>query len=66
MLHPPFLADFFPSTVRPHSCPEPTPQRHSPAGVFELKEEIEDKSLAYPSYYTRAFHGAFVPGGKIR
>ncbi|KAL4427656.1 hypothetical protein ABPG75_001745 [Micractinium tetrahymenae] len=27
------------------------------SGVFEIKEEIEDKALVYPSYYTRAFHG---------
>lgn len=27
------------------------------SGVFEIKDEIEDRSLAYPSYYTRAFHG---------
>ncbi|KAI7841687.1 hypothetical protein COHA_004554 [Chlorella ohadii] len=25
--------------------------------VFDIKEEIEDKQLEYPQYYTRAFHG---------
>ncbi|EFN54576.1 hypothetical protein CHLNCDRAFT_35970 [Chlorella variabilis] len=25
--------------------------------VFAIKEEIEDKELQYPAYYTRAFHG---------
>lgn len=33
------------------------PHQPFPAGVFEIKEELEDGSLTYPSYYTRAFHG---------
>lgn len=28
------------------------------SGVFEVKEQVEDKALIYPEYYTRAFHGA--------
>ena len=26
--------------------------------MYQIKEEIEDKSLQYPSYYTVPFHGA--------
>lgn len=26
--------------------------------VFAIKDEVEDKQLQYPDYYTRAFHGA--------
>lgn len=29
-----------------------------PGQVFAIKDEIEDKQLQYPEYYTRAFHGA--------
>ena len=31
--------------------------------VFAIKDEIEDKQLQYPEYYTRAFHGAHAALG---
>jgi hypothetical protein len=34
------------------TCPDPLL-----AEVYAIKEEIEDKSLAYPDYYTVPFHG---------
>lgn len=27
------------------------------SAVFRIKEELEDRGLRYPAYYTRAFHG---------
>lgn len=41
-----------------HSCCGPHSYYSLRAQVFDIKEEIEDKQLEYPEYYTRAFHGA--------
>lgn len=30
--------------------------------MYQIKEEIEDKSLAYPDYYTVPFHGKRAAG----
>ncbi len=31
-----------------------------PAEVYQIKEEIEDRSMTYPAYYTVPFHGGWV------
>ncbi len=37
-----------------------TPCSLSSSDVYAIKEEVEDKSLAYPDYYTVPFHGEHV------
>ena len=33
-----------------------------PAEVYQIKEEIEDRSMTYPAYYTVPFHGGWAAG----
>jgi hypothetical protein len=28
--------------------------------VYQIKEEIEDRNMTYPAYYTVPFHGGWV------
>ena len=35
------------------------------AEVYQIKEEIEDKAMVYPSYYTVPFHGGWTRGGLL-
>ena len=44
-------------------CPCSTlslPPRCLPAEVYQIKEEIEDRNMTYPAYYTVPFHGGWV------
>lgn len=46
------------AAAKPSLLPSPIPPlSHGHCQVFDIKEEVEDKELVYPSYYTRAFHG---------